>query len=172
MQTDGLFAIFRYMETTFGYIAVAIIVLVGILAIVYMVHVQSESKRLIDSLYTFYNLSDGWDGYDAPSIDLSVINRARDIAFKMEDSFCMTGDWELFPTGRSTVQFERRGLFGKNYYEIEVYPDYYVYYAEVGKRTYEATFTDMDAVVNIMKSDMRWHWLKWYFWFPKNVRKK
>lgn len=151
------------METTFGYIAVAIIVLVGILAIVYMVHVRSVSKRLLDNLYEVYKLSDGWDG---------VLNRARDIAFKMEDSFCMTGDWELFPTCRSTVQFERRGLFGKNYYEIEVYTDYYVYYAEVGKRTYEATFTDMDAVVNIMKSDMRWHWLKWYFWFPKNVRKK
>ena len=151
------------METTFVYIAVAIIVLVGILAIVYIVHVQSVSKRLLDNLYEVYNLSYGWD---------DVLNRARDIAFKMEDNFCMTGDWELFPTCRSTVQFERRGLFGKNYYEIEVYPDYYVYYAEVGKRTYEATFTDMDAVINIMKSDMRWHWLKWYFWFPKNVRKK
>ena len=172
MQTGGLFAIFQYMETMFGYIAATIIVLAGILAIVYMVHVQSVSKRLIDSLYAFCNLSDEWDGYDAPPIDLSVINRASDIVFKMEDSFCMTGDWELFPTGRSTVQFERRGLFGKNYYEIEVYTDYYVYYAEVGKRTYEATFTDMDAVVNIMKADMRWHWLKWYFWFPKNVRKK
>lgn len=57
----------------------------------------------------FQELEQGWNGYNAPPIPESVIERSRRFADALDK------EAEVFPTGRESVQFE----FGNK--EIEIF---------------------------------------------------
>ena len=90
---------------------------------------ETEEKHfaeLMDRLDGFSQLKDGWNGYDAVPPGESV-NAARGIVAR-NGAHRMYG-WEVFPTGRSSVQLER--TVRDAYTEIEVYCDHVVVFREV-----------------------------------------
>ena len=171
MHPDGLFAIFRYMDTC-G--IVLLLIFSALLAYIFMYTIRRDSRtdKLYDRWLSLFRLVKGWDGYDAEPIDPKTLENARQIIHDLEWQTCQTGDWELFPTSRGTIQFERTGLFGNNYYEVEVYSDHFVHYSHVSGEDVEIMLTGAKSVVDLMRADMKWHWLKWRYWFPKKVRNR
>lgn len=67
-------------------------------------------------LYSFRNLANNWDGYNAPPIEEEVINTSLAVLDRL------TLEPEIFPTGRNSVQFEYQANNG-NYIEIEIFSD-------------------------------------------------
>lgn len=84
---------------------------------------ETQNGKLFSALNTklkeFSELSHGWNGYDAAPIPSDVIVSARSfLQYLLDYRFDLTG-WEVFPTGRETVQFEKTTK--DSYVEVEVY---------------------------------------------------
>lgn len=71
--------------------------------------------------------STGWDGYNSSSISDVVFSRAERI------QMVLPNDWELFPTGRNSVQYEVDSMTDKCscYEEVEIFEDRVVYFTKI-----------------------------------------
>lgn len=69
-----------------------------------------ENHRRLDVISSYKN---GWDGYDADSFDLNIIEKARNIIKSLDYQPA------LYPTGRSTIQIEYE--INNDYLEFEIY---------------------------------------------------
>jgi len=81
----------------------------------------------------FEELEEGWNGYNAPPIPESVVNRSRRFADEIEEK---RGEAEVFPTGRKTIQFEFEDM------EIEIFETF----VEI---LHESTFGDEPNVFSL-----------------------
>lgn len=87
---------------------------------------QRNFDEIMKRLDGFSQLESGWNGYRAEPPGESV-NAAREIVAR-NGPHRMSG-WEVFPTGRRSVQMEKTS--GDSYTEIEIYSDHVVVYREV-----------------------------------------
>lgn len=73
----------------------------------------------------------GWNGYDAEPISEKVLENAA----KLEDVLSLgQGEWELFPTGRNSVQYQiSKPELNNIYSEIEVYEEKIEYFRSENK---------------------------------------
>lgn len=92
---------------------------------------QENFEKLMERLDSFARLETGWNGYDAPPPG-DAVNYAREIVSRNGPH--LMRKWEVFPTGRRSVQLERTD--GDSYTEIEVYEDRAVVYREVKRFLY------------------------------------
>lgn len=83
---------------------------------------KKRLQSIVDNCHTH-----GWDGYNADPISSKVLNNALQVLPHMPQKF------ELFPTGRNSVQFEyetKKPEFDSNsgieptYYELEIFEEY------------------------------------------------
>ena len=81
----------------------------------------------------FANLEKGWNGYNAPPIPESVVNRSRRFADALEEK---QNEGGVFPTGRETIQFEFEDM------EIEIFETF----VEI---LHESTFGDEPNVFSL-----------------------
>ena len=142
---------------------IIVLLLVGLLLLLLEDQRANSYMNIVKKLTDLARLEKGWDGYEAPPIDKRVLLNAADIIKKLKTGI---GDWELFPTLRGTVQFER-SCNKKKYVEIEIYPEKYVVFTMERENSIEAHLTDMDAVVHIMRTEGKGYWRRFRYWFPK-----
>lgn len=74
---------------------------------------------LEEKLNQFKTLKKDWNGYDADPIPLPVLDAAKTFLQSLRAGNVDLNGWEVFPTARETVQFEK--TVGNDYVEIEVY---------------------------------------------------
>ncbi len=79
----------------------------------------------------FEQLEEGWNGYNAPPIPESVVNRSRRFANALERE-----EAGVFPTGRETIQFEFENM------EVEIFETF----VEI---LHESTFGDEPNVFSL-----------------------
>ena len=75
---------------------------------------------------SFSSLREGWNGYGALPVPGSVIKSAIRFLKNLRATGIDLLYWEVFPTGRASVQFEK-SVAGK-YMEIEVYEERMSFY--------------------------------------------
>lgn len=86
-------------------------------------------KERANELYTklcakideYVELSEGWNGYDALPIPAKTITTAKHFLQNMLANHIDLEGWEVFPTGRESIQFEKTLL--ETYVEVEVFSD-------------------------------------------------
>jgi hypothetical protein len=88
----------------------------------------------------FFELKEGWDGYNAKPVDADVLESIRDMGFVsgILNIFQRLGfeekDVEVVPTPNGTIQYEAQG---KNIYlEIEIDAEYYSNYKKKEAKRY------------------------------------
>lgn len=70
-----------------------------------------------------------WNGYGAVPIPLAVLDAAKMFLQSLKNSNIDLNGWEVFPTARESVQFEK--TVGDDYIEIEIYSDgHFAFYSE------------------------------------------
>ena len=75
---------------------------------------MNKISNLKSKILSFQNLNySGWNGYDALPISEATIQKALLFLNNHQDM-----SWEVFPTGRDSIQFEKGD--GDNYEEIEI----------------------------------------------------
>ena len=92
----------------------------------------------------FGALKKDWNGYGAPPIPPEVLDAANWLLLQLRMANRNLDGWEVFPTARETVQFEK--TVGKDYFEIEVYSrNRFALYAEgsVGVEMESADLADV-----------------------------
>lgn len=79
----------------------------------------------VEYVQHFAKLEDNWNGYGAPPIPQKIVDRTLEL---VEEHFPLRYKggvgFQVFPTGRETVQIERSWPNG-DYFEIEIYPTHY-----------------------------------------------
>lgn len=98
---------------------------------------QMNRKLLIleERLNQFKTLESGWNGYEAAPIPSSVLDIAKRFLQNLRTGNIDLNGWEVFPTARETIQFEK--TVGDDYVEIEIYKDgRFALYSE-GKKNLE-----------------------------------
>ena len=80
-------------------------------------------KENIKKIESFLKFENGWNSYSASTVDKEMIIRAINLIPFFEKQP------KVFPTGRSTIQFEFN-LPRNRYYEIEIFKSYYQIYFE------------------------------------------
>ena len=122
---------------------------------------QARFDELMKRLDSFTLLAQGWNGYDAEPPGESV-NVAREIAAR-NGPHRMSG-WEVFPTGRKSIQFEKTSR--DSYTEIEVYSDKVVVYREVTRLLYVESTEVTIPVDDYRKIDRvirKGTWIPWIY---------
>lgn len=77
--------------------------------------------KLCAKIDKYVELSDGWNGYDAFPIPERTITIAKQFLQNMLANHIDLEGWEVFPTGRESIQFEKTLL--ETYVEVEVFSD-------------------------------------------------
>lgn len=122
---------------------------------------QQNFDELMNRLDSFAQLESGWNGYDAEPPGESV-NSAREIVAR-NGPHRMSG-WEIFPTGRRSVQLECSSPDA--YTEIEIYAGHAVVFREVKRFLYtESTevtipLSDRRKIDRVLR---KWTWLPWIY---------
>lgn len=84
---------------------------------------------LQEKINQFGLLKRDWNGYDAAPIPSTALDDAKLFLQSLRSSNIDLNGWEVFPTARETIQFEK--TVGENYIEIEVYSNgRFAYYSE------------------------------------------
>lgn len=97
-------------------------------------------------LNQFKGLQKDWNGYDAEPLPEHVIDAALLFLEKLRESNQNIDGWEVFPTARQTVQFEK--TTGRNYIEVEIYKDgRFVFYSECEGKKMSFEFTEENKTV-------------------------
>jgi len=105
---------------------------------------KKQTKNFI-KLHSYESLEEGWDGYDAPPVPKSVIDRAINIVSHPE----LKNQPEVFPTARESVQLEYHKP-NENYLEIEVFSDYFNIYEDFCGSEKEEELKDINSVVRVI----------------------
>lgn len=77
---------------------------------------------LRETIKSFLNLEDNWNGYGAKPISNKVINNALRVAM----IFPKDKDIEIFPLADNGIQFEAE--IGRRYFELQIYEERFHYY--------------------------------------------
>ena len=97
-------------------------------------------------LNQFKGLQKDWNGYDAEPLPERVIDAALLFLEKLRESNQNIDGWEVFPTARQTVQFEK--TTGRSYIEVEIYKDgRFVFYSEREGKKMSFEFTEENKTV-------------------------
>ena len=84
---------------------------------------------LQEKINQFGLLKRDWNGYDAAPIPSTALDDAKLFLQSLRSSNIDLNGWEVFPTARETIQFEKTVC--ENYIEIEVYSNgRFAYYSE------------------------------------------
>lgn len=76
---------------------------------------QIQKSSVLFDIDEYSDLEEGWDGYSAPPIGEDISEEVKRIA--VEEDLPDT-DFEIFPTGRGTIQFEFYGSEREGEFEI------------------------------------------------------
>lgn len=156
----------------FCYIFAMLWIFIVCLILAFMVVVNAHLKnyaKAVRKINMAKYMTKGWDGYDADPINKYAIRNMVDLVRELRHPLFYIADWEVFPTGRGSLQIERK--FGNMYVEVEVYSNRFAVFARYpdnGITEFEVGLDKLPTVVNFMKSHQGFYWLNRYFWFPKN----
>lgn len=102
-----------------------------------LVGLQMNQKFLVldDRLNQFKSLENGWNGYDAAPIPLSVLDAAKSFLRSLRAGNINLNGWEIFPTARETIQFEK--TIDNDYVEVEIYADGHMAFYSEGRQNLE-----------------------------------
>lgn len=78
------------------------------------INTMQHKRRNLDRLQDFRAFQKNWNGENADPFSTNLINRCEEIVELLDY------DMEIFPTARSTIQFENWFL-SKSYIEFEIY---------------------------------------------------
>lgn len=81
--------------------------------------INQKAIFLKNKINEFKSLEKDWNGYDANPVPTAVVEAALLFLEKLLESKQNLDGWEVFPTARETIQFEKN--IGDDYVEIEVY---------------------------------------------------
>jgi hypothetical protein len=101
--------------------------------------------RLSDRIDYFASFSENWNGYGAPALPVSVIQKAKDLVKYLPDKT------KVFPTAQSSIQFELDYLPGE-YLEIEVFPESYAIFFESGSSNDDRDEVSYDVVLERIRA--------------------
>ena len=165
-ETGCIFCYIRHMMT---YLFVVFLLAIAAALFVFVCHARHYVKQA-NKLLECRHLEPGWDGYDAKPIPKIVCDRVEELIESFNTTPFYIDDWEVFPTGRETIQIERNS--GGIYAEVEVYADKYVLFVQHVRNeyAYEREFTDLGELVKVLKQlpNRRRYLLEKTFYFPKN----
>ena len=106
---------------------------------------KSRFMALQEKINQFGLLKRDWNGYDAAPIPSSVLDDAKLFLQSLRDGNIDLNGWEVFPTARETIQFEK--TVGKNYVEIEVCPNGRLTYYSDGRENLEIESISIEEVI-------------------------
>lgn len=94
---------------------------------------EAKTNRLFANLFAkldqYSELSQDWNGYDASPIPIDVIASAKQFLQNLLVNRFDLGGWEVFPTARESIQFEK--TLNDTYAEVEVFSDgHFAFYSE------------------------------------------
>lgn len=118
----------------------------------------------VDKIKKYAELECDWNGYDAPMIPPEVIAFSLAVVEEMKTSGPWVALWEVFPTGRETIQFETSQTA---YVEVEIYKKYAVLFDQSKKSNSEQVLHAFDAkdVVEKMRSATKVPLMKKLSWY-------
>ena len=83
--------------------------------------------NLLEKISEIESLGDGWNSHGATKLPELVIAKAKSVSIVLDNC-----GFEVFPTGRNSIQFEK--TVGGEYLEIEVFGDKIETYHETESR--------------------------------------
>ena len=105
-------------------------------------NMNSKYISLNEKLEQFKLLKEDWNGYDAPPIPATVLETARLFLQNLRMGSVNLEGWEVFPTARGTIQFEK--TTDTDHVEVEIYSDeHFAFYSE-GRLNLE-----IDSIISI-----------------------
>lgn len=111
------------------------------------------NKRFValeEKLHQFSMLKKDWNGYDAAPIPSATLNFANLFLQNLRTNNIDLNGWEVFPTARESIQFEKN--IGDDYVEIEIYSDgHFAFYSE-GRESLEIESISMKETMEKISS--------------------
>lgn len=111
------------------------------------------NKRFLaleEKLNQFGLLKRDWNGYDAAPIPLAALDAAKMFLQSLRNGNIDLNGWEVFPTARESVQFEK--TVGDDYIEVEIYSDgHFAFYSE-GRESLEIESISMKETMEKISS--------------------
>lgn len=91
-----------------------------------------------------------WNGYDGLPISDKVLENTKKIIAQLESPV----KWELFPTGRNSIQLEKSTDYNEKYIELEIFEDKCVLLIQNGEKTIEEIYSIDDILEQYQKYNM------------------
>jgi len=105
-----------------------------------------KKQKNIGTIHSFADLARGWNGYDAPPFDATLLNHCIKLIKILEPRF----QPDVFPTARNSIQFEYEDKHGR-YLEIEIFEDHYEYFYEnLNGREAESKLANWDEIFELI----------------------
>lgn len=105
---------------------------------------------LNEKLEQFKLLKEDWNGYDAPPIPATVLETARLFLQNLRMGSVNLEGWEVFPTARETIQFEK--TTNTDYAEVEIYSDNRFAFYSDGRVNLETEFITIEETLENIAS--------------------
>ena len=100
------------------------------------------TNNIEESLKSFAKLPDDWNGYGVKSFSAQTLKNAELFLAKLKEKDAELLHWQVFPTARNSVQFEKE--VNGEYFEIEIYEDHFAFYKE--KKSCSKISTEIDSM--------------------------